>query len=747
MLDFGLAKLKQEAAPASAQLTELPTAKDPLTAQGTLLGTLQYMAPEQVEGNEVDARTDIFAFGAVVYEMATGKRAFEGKTQASLIAKILEIDPPPISSLQPMTPPALDRVVKKCLAKEPEKRWHAASDVCDELKWIAEGGSQPGTLSPIRSRVQNRERLAWIAAAVFLLLAILTGAVHFREAPGDLRPVTFSIFPPEKTSFITMTGFSSGRPMAVSPDGNQVAFVAVADGKQSIWVRTLGSLEARPLLGTEGAAEPFWSPDNQYVGFFMGERMFKVSISGGPAQLLCGLPGVSPSRSGTWNREGTIVVGSFGEPLYRVSAAGGQPTPVTKLDQSRQETSHYFPYFLPDGRHFMYLARSGATSANDAIYVGSLDSKPAKLLLHVDSEAQYATPGFVLYVRDGTLTAQAFDANRLEVSGEPFFVADQVQAVRNGASAFSVSQNGVLVYQSGIQSSQLVFVDREGKQVQPVGPPGEYRNANLSPDGKRVVVDRYSNGIRAGSRDLWLYELARGTVSRLTFDPSENSDAVWSPDGKQIVFASTRGGSKSLYQKLSSGAGTEEMLFKASNRVYPRDWSSDGKFILFENYDSKTGWDLWVLPLFGDRKPIPFLQTEFQELDGRFSPNGRWIAYDSNESGRREVYVQPFPVSAGRWQISTNGGSDPIWRPDGKELFYLAADGKLMADPVKADAAFEAGVPKALFQTMFVGFARGGFEHYRVTADGQQFLVNMQSAGGGAPPITVALNWTAGLKK
>jgi Tol biopolymer transport system component len=261
------------------------------------------------------------------------------------------------------------------------------------------------------------------------------------------------------------------------------------------------------------------------------------------------------------------------------------------------------------------------------------------------------------------------------------------------------------------------------------------------------VIDRYGIGLHAGSRDLWLYELGRGTVSRLTFDPSENSDAVWSPDGKQIVFESTRGGSRGLYKKLSSGAGTEETLFKASDLRAPRDWSSDGKFILFERSDPKTGSDLWVLPLFGDRKPIPFLQTEFQELDGRFSPNDRWIAYDSNESGKREVYVQPFPASAGKWQISTNGGSDPIWRPDGKELFYLATDGKIMAEPVKSDATFEAGVPKALFQTMFVGFVRGGFEHYRVTADGQRFLVNMPSAGGTPPPITVVLNWTAGLKK
>jgi len=746
LLDFGLAKLKQEIAPANVQLSELPTADDPLTARGTIVGTLQYMAPEQLEGKEVDARTDIFAFGAVVYEMATGKRAFEGKSQASVIGAILKDDPPPISSLQPMTPPALDRVVKKCLAKEPEKRWQAASDICDELKWIAEGGSQAGLPMPIVAHRKTRERLAWIVAAVFLLLAVLSATVHFRESPKDSRTVYFSIFPPEKSSILQPSAFS-GRPMDVSPDGSQVAFIAIAEGKQSIWVRPLGSLAARPLPGTEGATAPFWSPDNQYIGFFVGEKMFKVPTSGGPAQALCDMPGVTSSRSGTWNREGTIVFGGLGNPLYRVSEAGGQASPVTKLDQSRQETSHYSPHFLPDGNHFLYFARSTTAPANDGIFVGSLDSKPNKLLLQVDSEAQYTPPGYLLYVRDGTLTAQGFDANGLELSGEPSPVADQVESLQTGASAFSASENGVVVYQSGNQSSQLVFVDRGGKLVQSVGPPGEYRNATLSPDGSRVVVDRYSVGIRAGSRDLWLYELARGAVSRLTFDPSENSDAVWSPDGKQIAFESTRGGCRGLYKKLSSGAGAEETLFKASDLRSPRDWSSDGKFILFERSDPKTGSYLWVLPLFGDRKPIPFHQTEFQELDGRFSPNGRWIAYDSNESGKREVYVQPFPASAGKWQISTNGGSDPIWRPDGKELFYLATDGKIMAELVKADATFEAGVPKALFQTMFIGFVRGGFEHYRVTADGQRFLVNMPSAGGTPPPITVVLNWTAGLRK
>jgi serine/threonine protein kinase/Tol biopolymer transport system component len=737
LLDFGLAKLK--ASPIASPLSQLPTANDSITAQGTILGTLQYMAPEQLEGKEADARTDIFAFGVVVYEMATGKKAFEGKSQASLIAAILEREPAPIASLQPMTPPALDHLVKTCLAKDPNERWQTAADVTKQLKWIADGGSHVALPKAVVSRRKTLDRLGWIAAAVFLAVAAMLAAIHFREAPKDLRPIYFSIFPPEKRTL------SPGSYVAVSPDGNQLAFVAIADGKQSIWIRPLGALAARPLPGTEGGTSPFWSPDSQYVGFFSGERLYKAAISGGPPQPLCDVSGFEAYRAGTWNLQGSILFGSNGKPLYRVSAAGGEATPVTRLDQSRQETGHYFPSFLPDGRHFLFLAHSSKMIDN-GIYVGSLDSNDTKLLLQANSEAQYAPPGYLLFVREGTLTAQIFDASRREISGEPFPLADHVQFDPYGGllAPFSASENGVLVYRNENENTQLAFVDREGRQLQSVGPPGEYRNPALSPDGKRVVIDRYD--IQTGGRDLWLYELSRGTASKFTFNRSDNSDAVWSPDGQEIVFYSNRGGSPGIYRKLSSGAGQEELLVQASYIRWPKAWSSDGR-ILFQGLHPNTAFGLWVLALVGDRQPIPFVQTEFDVREGRFSPTGRWIAYDSNETGRREVYVQPFPASGGKWQVSINGGSQPKWRLDGTELFYLAADGKLMDVPVTANANFKQGIPKALFQTMFIGDRGGGFEHYQVTADGQSFLINTPSAEGTDAPITVVLNWTAGLKK
>jgi len=738
LLDFGLAKLRGPQA-AVANLSALPTERSSLTAQGTILGTLQYMAPEQLEGKEADARTDIFAFGLVVYEMVTGKKAFEGKSQASLIAKILETDPPPISSLQPMTPPALDRVVKRCLAKEPDDRWQTARDLEMELKWITDGGSQVALPTPVVSRRKTLDRLGWIAAALFLVIAAVLAAIRLHEGPRVLPSIRFSIFPPEKGTLSPVSY------VAVSPDGNQLAFVATADGKQSIWIRPFGSLVARPLPGTEGGTSPFWSPDNQYVGFFSGGRLSKAAISGGPPQPLCDVAGFGAYRSGTWNRQGSILFGSNGNPLYRVSAAGGEATPVTRLDQSRQETGHYFPSFLPDGRHFLFLAHTPKL-IHDGIYVGSLDSNETKLLLQANSEAQYTPPGYLLFVREGTLTAQIFDASRRALSGEPFPVADHVQFDPYGGvlAPFSASENGVLAYRNENENTQLAFVDREGRQLQGVGPPGEYRNPALSPDGKRVVIDRYD--IQTGGRDLWLYELSRGTASKFTFDRSDNSDAVWSPDGLEIIFYSNRAGSPGIYRKLSSGAGQEEMLVKASYVRWPKEWSSDGR-ILFQGLHPNTALGLWVLPLVGDRQPIPFVQTEFDVREGRFSPDGRWIAYDSNESGRREVYVQPFPASGGKWQVSINGGSQPKWRPDGTELFYLAADGKLMDVPVTANANFKQGIPKALFQTMFIGDRGGGFEHYQVTTDGQRFLINTPSAEGTDAPITVVLNWTAGLKK
>jgi eukaryotic-like serine/threonine-protein kinase len=748
LLDFGLAKLEQEAAPATPE-SQLPTMKSAITGEGTILGTLQYMAPEQVEGKEVDARTDIFSFGAVVYEMTTGKRAFEGKTQASLIAKILEIDPPPISSLQPMTPPALDRVVKKCLAKEPEKRWQASSDVCDELKWIAEGGSQAGMPAAVvasRKSPLGDARLAWLAAAAFFVAALALGySAYFKRPPEQTRAVRFTLSPPDKWSLAGTGAVTTGAtaPVKISPDGQQIAFVAIsAEGKSLLWVRSLDTLTAQSLAGTEGASAPFWSPDSRSLGFFAGGKLKKIDMSGGPPITLCDAP---DNRGGTWNRDGVIVFAPTNtSALQKVSASGGMPTPATVLGQG--ELGHIRPSFLPDGRHILYSTIAPGRGLGGPIYLASLDSAERKLLFNATSANAVYTQGYLLFLRETTLIAQPFDARRLVLTGDAFPIAERI---RTSVSTqpygyFSASENGALVYQTGAETanSQLLWFDRMGKQIGALGDPAAYRSAEFSPDGKRASVSILEEAGKG--EDIWLYDVARGLRTRFTFGPA-NYFAVWSPDGSRIVFASRRKGSIDLYQKPSSGAGSEEVLLEDNLDKYPDSWSPDGRFVLFESLGSSRSSELFVLPLTGDRKPFPLLPTQFGEADGRISPDGRWVAYRSNESGRNEIYVAPFPGPGGKWQISTAGGYSPRWRHDGSEIFYLTPDNRLMAASVNSKGAgIEVGAVKPLFATRIV-FA--GSYQYDVSADGQRFLIDTSPEQATSSPITVVLNWTAGLKK
>ena len=504
---------------------------------------------------------------------------------------------------------------------------------------------------------------------------------------------------------------------------------------------------AQPLPGTEDAANPFWSPDSRFIAFFVtgAGKLKKIEVTGGPAQTLADAP--TPS-GGTWNRDGVIVFArSLGDRLYRVPATGGAATPATTLDESRKETAHLWPYFLPDGRHFLYLARS-AQRENTGIYVGALDSKETKLLVNADASAAYAPPGFLLFLRERTLMAQPFDATKLQLTGEPFPIAEQVgYNARASRAFFSVSEAGMLAFLStNFTNTQLVWFDRGGKQLAQVGMPSADSSLRLSPDEKRVAVSRLD--LLGGSADIWLIDLARNTPSRFTIDPADESSPVWSPDGSHIVFSSNRDGVYNLYQRLSSGAGSDEALLKSAEPKTPYDWSPDGRFILYLAVSPKTNGDLWVLPLSGDRKPTPFVQTEFNEIQGRFSPDGRWVAYASNESGTYEVYVQSFPSPGGKTQVSINGGAQPQWRRDGKELFYLALDRKLMA--VEVDGAgpmFVVGVPKPLFEAHVSAVFPSGTTYYNVTGDGQRFLVNTLVGESAPVPFTIVMNWTAGLKK
>jgi Tol biopolymer transport system component len=740
LLDFGLAKLKQDVAPANVQLSQLPTLNEPLTAQGTILGTLQYMAPEQLESKEVDARTDIFAFGAVVYEMATGKRAFEGKSQASLIAKILETDPPPISSLQPMTPPALDRVVKKCLAKELEKRWQAASDVCDELRWIAEGGSQAGLAAPLVPHRKSRERLVWSVLVALLIAALALGAVaSLRHKPEDTQPVRFFISTPSGLAGQGTTTSGTTAPVAVSPDGRRIAFVSMGtNGRYLLWVRSLDTLTAQALDGTEGASSPFWSPDSRFLGFFAGGKLKKIEASGGQPITLSDAP---DNRGGAWSRDGTIVFNPGNRTaLQKVDASGGLATAATVLGEGEQ--AHMRPTFLPDGRHFLYRAVTG--SAGGPIYLASLDSAQRKLLLNADSQDVFYTQGHLLFLREAMLMAQPFDARRLSLIGDAFPIAEQIQTTGTNPpyGVFSASENGVLAYQKGAASadSQLVWVDRSGKQIGVLGEPAAYSDVELSPDGKRAAVS-ISDGKQ---RDIWLLDVARGLKTRFTFDPADEVSPIWSPDGSRLVYSSRRKGHLDLYQKSSSGVGAEELLLEDKLDKSPAKWSPDSRFILYESFGGPTGGDVFVLPLFGERKPYPLVQTQFNDIPGEFSPDGRWVAYFSNESGKYEVYVVPFPEISGKWQITTSGGTYARWSHNGTELFYVAPDNKLMAAAVNGKgASFETGAVKPLFE---VQAARATFS-YDVSADGQRFLINSAPEQAAPAPITVVLNWIAGLKK
>ena len=672
LLDFGLAKLHGGDCTIASSLTSLPTERHSITGEGVIMGTFQYMAPEQLEGREVDARTDIFAFGGVVYEMATGKRAFTGKSQASLIGAILKDNPPPISSIQPMAPPALDRVVRKCLAKDPDERWQSAHDLMDELRWIAEAGSSAGIPPAVGAERKKRERIAWLALTVLLFVTALTlGIAYYWRTPVEVRAIRSFIMPPEKSSF-NFVRF--GASMTVSPDGTRLAFVAAtAEGRNLLWVRSLAGLSAQALPGTEAAAYPFWSPDSRFLGFFAQGKLKRIDASGGPPLTLCDAP---QGRGGAWNRDGLIVFSpGISSALHRVIDLGGASSPVTDLDETRGEASHRFPTFLPDGHHFLYLGGGNFfTGEGTAVYAASLESKESKLVMRADSNVQYAQ-GYLLYLRGTTLMARPFDAKRLETVGEAFPLAEQVQHAPRGLTAgvFSASENGILAYQMGksMGNSQLAWFDRSGVQLGVLGDQALYSNPRLSPDGKMATVSVIDP--ESGRPDIWLYDVARARRTRLTFDSSEERALAWSHDGSRIAFSSNRKGHFDIYQKASSGAGSDELLLESEFDKQPSSWSRDGRFLLYWTNDPKTLADIWVLPLSGDRKPSPFLNTEFNEGNGQFSPDGRWVAYFSTESDRVELYVAPFSGPGGKRQISTSGATPPAkWRADGKELFYLA---------------------------------------------------------------------------
>ena len=731
LLDFGLAKAMAPAAQPSG-LTSLPTVAGAanLTQAGTILGTFQYMAPEQLEGKEADARTDIFALGAVLYEMVTGRKAFSGTSQASLISSIMKEEPAPISGIQPMSPPALDRVVRNCLSKDPEDRWQSARDVANELKWIAEG-SQAGVPTKVSARRRSRERIAWALAALATAAAVLLAVVVFRRPERPAQLVRASIVLPEKT-FIG--------DVALSPEGGKLAFtVANTAGQLTLWVRDLDTSAAHPIAGSEGARFPFWSPDGRFVAFFADAKLKKVEAGGGAALAICD---AENGVGGAWNREGTIVLApSPTAGLFRVLASGGKPVPVTKLDAKRHEKAHRYPFFLPDGRHFLYTATSlsGGGEDSNVIRFASLDGGEDRLVVGAFSNAQYAS-GRLLYARDETLVAQGLDPDRGVLKGEPVVIEPRVFRVTDWAGfyAFSASEQAIVTAAPSIAPSQLVWFDRSGKPGGSVGPPETFAQFRLSPDQRRVVAT-IMNGSRSKG-EIWTVDVASGNASKLVSGPNEVFLPTWSADGSRVFYAAIPDNTSNPRIWLKSIDGSKEQPFaESSDNQSPWDWSPDGRFLAIMKVplEGKRFTEIWILPASDPKHATPFATESQDQGEARFSPDGKWLAYSANESGIVEVYVRPFPGPGGTWKVSAAGGFLPQWRDDGKEIFYLSPDGKLMAVPIVLAPAFQAGTPAALFSL------QSSTSLFQASRDGKRFLINAIQEGAGSPPLNLLLNWDA----
>jgi Tol biopolymer transport system component len=740
LMDFGLAKplgMQTVASGTVPSFTALPTMSGPspmtpLTTAGSIVGTIQYMSPEQIEGKEADARSDIFAFGTVLYEMTAGKRPFEGKSQISLASSILEKEPEPISAIKPQTPPAFEHVVTTCLQKNPEERFQTAHDIKLELQWIA---TEKPAAPAVAAAAPARSPLIWVAVAVVAaVLGVAAGWMVHRSTPATTSVRTV-IDPPPGAAF-RLTDDAGGPPV-LSPDGSTLAFTATdPQGKNWLWVRPMNSVEARVLAGTDDAIFPFWSPDSRSLGFFVNGKLKTIDMNGGSGVVVCD---ALLGRGGAWGTSGVIVFspGPIG-PLMRVNASGGNPAEVTKID-THQHSSHRWPFFLPDGKHFLYLAlnHDRAQSGNDAIYYASLDGRENKVLLRTQSSAVYAG-GFLLFVRGDQLMAQAFDPASGTLSGEAQSVAKGVISdPTTWHTDVSAADNGLLIFGSGGSGDvQLVWLDRKGNQIGVAADKfTSLRYAQISPQGDRIALQ-----IDSGTNDIWVLDPARGVRTRLTFGPVSNNFPIWSADGKWITYFSLRDGKSTIYRKPSDGSGAEELLVTDDRGVIPADWSQDGKTLLYHRGPLGGPFDMWLLRLEGERKPRMLLA---HAGDGVLSPDGHWLAYDSIESGSSEVYVVPFGGGAGKWQVSPSGGGIPQWSGDGKELYYLDATSSIQAVPVKqAGGALQFGAPQTLVSRLTILTV----PFFSVAPDGKKILV-AHVAQQVSPSVTVVTNFADGLKK
>ena len=741
LLDFGLAKIHPLRFPEASGTATLPGAL--ATVEGSIVGTVQYMAPEQLEGKNVDARTDIFTFGTLVYEMATGRKPFSGDSQASLIAAILRADAPRISAIEPLAPHSLDHIVDRCLAKNPDDRWQTTRDLMFELREIMRHGRDgwPSNASTRRQLRRRHERAAWVMALAATVMAAVIGVLYWQSRPPQERR-TESPAAGETRSEIPAPSDTVVGAIALSPDGRRLAFVGRQGLTTRLWVRALDSVTAEPLGNTDGADYPFWSPDGRALAFFADGKLKRIEVTGGPAQTLADAPN---ARGGTWGRSGVIVFSPNSQTLSRMPAAGGRVEEITALDTSRGELSHRWPVFLPDGERFLYLSQ-GSVEENRGLFLASLARTTPKFVVRTENSGVYAEPGYLLFRRDTTLMAQRFDPDAVRLQGSPVALAMPVAVNGLERSQFDIG-SGALVYRRGtfLGQSELAWVDRAGKRIGQIGAPDDFRAVRISPDGRSVafaIEDR-----RVGTPDLWIYDVARGDASRFTFDPGTDRDPIWSPDGVKLAFRSNRRERFNIYARARNGVGSEQLLYDSTENANPHDWSANGQFVLFTRANGKTGRDIWALPVDGARASYPVLEAPLNQDYPRFSKSGRLISYQTDDSGRNKVFVMPYPDSGDRWEISPGGGAQPIWRGDGKELFYVAPDNTIMAVDVReGDGTVDFGTPRRLFQAAIVILpARQPSWTWDVAPDGRRFLLIV--AKDDNAPVTLVTNWQVELKE
>ena len=738
ILDFGLAKLTQIERDNLA--TNLPTAAAvAVTEPGVVMGTLGYMSPEQVKGKPADARSDIFAFGAILYEMLSGKRAFHGDSAGETMASILKEEPAELSVTNQNISPGLDRIVRHCLEKNPERRFQSASDIGFALQTLSEasGGVVSGALAPQARRIPPA--FLWTIAGLLVgAIAATLLMIGRRSLPiSSAQPIRFEIAAPQDQRVLGT--------IALARDGSRLAFTARAPGgADMLWIRALGDTRAEILKGTEGAQLPFWSPDGQSVGFFANGELKRISITGGPPQALA--PTAVDVRGASWGADDRIVFASaFVGPLMQVSASGGKVTPATKLDKGRNEGTHRWPWFLPDGKHFLYYAAVSTGLEPGEIFVAELGSDKVKRVTQASSLSVYASPGYLVFVRGSTLVAQVFDTQRLEMRGEaaPLGVDLPSNSATSGQRALSASLDGTLAWHTQVSAaSQPVVFDRQGHEITRLAEAGAWYAPHFSPDGQRLVTVRSMENNTVG--DIWTVDIARNVATRMTLDPADENSPAWSSDGKRLVFTSDRkGASGDLYVMSADQPGSEQLLLASEYAKTPDSFSPDGRFLIFEVSTPQNRQDLWLLSFEGDRKAVPFLATPFSELNARFSPDGRRLAYTSDVSGAPEIYVRPFQDSGATWRVSNRGGRTPAWKADGREIYYLAPDNTLMTAPVTSTVPFQTGPPLPLFK---IAVSETSDFQFDVSPDGKRFVVNQQVSSK-EEPINVLVNWSATLKR